>query len=216
MARRSQRAAPSHCRAAGRPAGARRRSAPRPRAAAEAEKDPAEAAAEGDMDDDEFENADVARRHRGRAEAEAWSRPSTRSPTTTRSCAACRSRTSPNQLQNESLSPSQERKYKKLKDEIIVEVKSLRLNQAAYRFAGRAALRHQQEAGLVRGPPVAPRRQPRRRARGLPAQLPGLGARSALAQPRLEAVRQRAGRISSITRRTASRNCAARSSRWPR
>src|SRR3569623_1028828 len=35
-----------------------------------------------------------------------------------------------NQLQSESLSPSQERKYKKLKDEIIVEVKSLRLNQA--------------------------------------------------------------------------------------
>jgi RNA polymerase primary sigma factor len=35
-----------------------------------------------------------------------------------------------NQLQNETLSPSQERKYKKLKDEIVVEVKSLRLNQA--------------------------------------------------------------------------------------
>src|SRR6201990_484428 len=34
-----------------------------------------------------------------------------------------------NQLQSETLSPSQERKYKKLKDEIIVEVKSLRLNQ---------------------------------------------------------------------------------------
>jgi RNA polymerase primary sigma factor len=35
-----------------------------------------------------------------------------------------------NKLKNESLSPSQERKYKKLKDEIITEVKSLRLNQA--------------------------------------------------------------------------------------
>jgi len=37
-----------------------------------------------------------------------------------------------NQLQStaESLSPSQERKYKKLKDEIVAEVKSLRLNQA--------------------------------------------------------------------------------------
>ncbi|WP_022721699.1 RNA polymerase sigma factor region1.1 domain-containing protein, partial [Rhodopseudomonas sp. B29] len=33
--------------------------------------------------------------------------------------------------QGPSLSPSQERKYKKLKDEIIVEVKSLRLNQAS-------------------------------------------------------------------------------------
>ena len=36
-----------------------------------------------------------------------------------------------NRLQNETpLSPQQERKYKKLKDEIITEVKSLRLNQA--------------------------------------------------------------------------------------
>jgi RNA polymerase primary sigma factor len=35
-----------------------------------------------------------------------------------------------NKLKNQSLSPAQERRYKKLKDEIIVEVKSLRLNQA--------------------------------------------------------------------------------------
>jgi RNA polymerase primary sigma factor len=35
-----------------------------------------------------------------------------------------------NKLHNESLSPTQERKYKKLKKEIIVEMKSLRLNQA--------------------------------------------------------------------------------------
>jgi RNA polymerase primary sigma factor len=35
-----------------------------------------------------------------------------------------------NQLRNDSLSPAQERRYKKLKDEIIAEVKSLRLNQA--------------------------------------------------------------------------------------
>ncbi|MEH6949802.1 RNA polymerase sigma factor RpoD [Nitrobacter sp. NHB1] len=35
-----------------------------------------------------------------------------------------------NQLQNETLSPNQERRYRKLKDEIVVEVKSLRLNQA--------------------------------------------------------------------------------------
>ena len=35
-----------------------------------------------------------------------------------------------NKLHNELLSPAQERKYKKLKKEIIVEVKSLRLNQA--------------------------------------------------------------------------------------
>ena len=35
-----------------------------------------------------------------------------------------------NKLKNDSLSPAQERKYKKLKEEIIAEVKSLRLNQA--------------------------------------------------------------------------------------
>jgi RNA polymerase primary sigma factor len=35
-----------------------------------------------------------------------------------------------NRLRNQSLSPAQERKYKKLKDEIIAEVKLLRLNQA--------------------------------------------------------------------------------------
>ena len=35
-----------------------------------------------------------------------------------------------NKLRNNSLSPAQERRYKKLKDDIIAEVKSLRLNQA--------------------------------------------------------------------------------------
>ncbi len=35
-----------------------------------------------------------------------------------------------NKLRSDSLSPAQERRYKKLKDEIITEVKSLRLNQA--------------------------------------------------------------------------------------
>jgi len=35
-----------------------------------------------------------------------------------------------NKLRNELLSPAQERKYKKLKKEIVAEVKSLRLNQA--------------------------------------------------------------------------------------
>src|SRR6202034_210052 len=35
-----------------------------------------------------------------------------------------------NKLHSETLTPSQERKYKKLKEEIIQEVKSLRLNQA--------------------------------------------------------------------------------------
>ena len=49
-------------------------------------------------------------------------------------------------LKNTTLSPAQERRYKKLKDDIISEVKSLRLNPDSHRFAGRAALRHQQAA----------------------------------------------------------------------
>ena len=60
----------------------------------------------------------------------------------------------------------------------------------AHRRAGRAALRHQQAAGQPRGPPDAARREPRRHPRGLFAQLPGLRARSALAQPRLQTRRQ--------------------------
>ena len=83
-----------------------------------------------------------------------------------------------------------------------------------YRFAGRAALRHQQEAGLVRRPPAAPRRQPRRRARRFLRNYQG----SELDPRWLNRVSKfppKAGRISSITRRTASRICATRSSRWP-
>ena len=53
------------------------------------------------------------------------------SPTPTSVCAACRSRTSSSASRGAaSLSPGAvERKYKKLKEEIIAEVKSLRLNQ---------------------------------------------------------------------------------------
>ena len=153
------------------------------------EKDPAEAAAEGDMDDDEFEN------QMSLAAIEAELKPKVvetfdKIADNYKKLRRLQEQDISNQLQNETLSPAQERKYKKLKDEIIVEVKSLRLNQARIDSARRAALRHQQEAGLVRGPPAAPRRQPRRRPRGLPSQLPGLRARSALAQPRLETVRQ--------------------------
>ena len=43
-------------------------------------------------------------------------------------------------LKNTTLSPAQERRCKKLKDEIIAEVKSLRLNQSAHQFPGRADL----------------------------------------------------------------------------
>ncbi|XIA65127.1 RNA polymerase sigma factor RpoD [Bradyrhizobium sp. TZ2] len=94
-----------------------------------AEKDPADAAAEGDMDDDEFEN------QMSLAAIEAELKPKVvetfdKIASEYKKLRRLQEQDIANQLQSESLSPSQERKYKKLKDEIIVEVKSLRLNQA--------------------------------------------------------------------------------------
>ncbi|MBH5372153.1 RNA polymerase sigma factor RpoD [Bradyrhizobium glycinis] len=93
------------------------------------EKDPGEAAAEADMDDDEFEN------QMSLAAIEAELKPKVveifdRIADSYKKLRKLQEQDIQNQLQNESLSPHQERKYKKLKDEIIVEVKSLRLNQA--------------------------------------------------------------------------------------
>ncbi|OAF06407.1 RNA polymerase sigma factor RpoD [Bradyrhizobium centrolobii] len=93
------------------------------------EKDPGEAAAEADMDDDEFEN------QMSLAAIEAELKPKVveifdKIADNYKKLRKLQEQDIANQLQNESLSPHQERKYKKLKDEIIVEVKSLRLNQA--------------------------------------------------------------------------------------
>ncbi len=93
------------------------------------EKNPAEAAAEADMDDDEFEN------QMSLAAIEAELKPKVvetfdKIASEYKKLRRLQEQDIANQLQSESLSPSQERKYKKLKDEIIVEVKSLRLNQA--------------------------------------------------------------------------------------
>src|SRR5215218_4698175 len=93
------------------------------------EKDPAESAADGDMDDDEFEN------QMSLAAIEAELKPKVvetfdKIASEYKKLRRLQEQNIANQLQSESLSPSQERKYKKLKDEIIVEVKSLRLNQA--------------------------------------------------------------------------------------
>jgi len=93
------------------------------------EKDPAESAAEGDMDDDEFEN------QMSLAAIEAELKPKVvetfdKIASEYKKLRRLQEQDIANQLQSETLSPSQERKYKKLKDEIIVEVKSLRLNQA--------------------------------------------------------------------------------------
>jgi RNA polymerase primary sigma factor len=105
---------------------------PAPAAAPDAEgeeKDPAEAAADSDMDDDEFEN------QMSLAAIEAELKPKVvetfdKIADNYKKLRRLQEQDISNQLQNETLSPAQERKYKKLKDEIIVEVKSLRLNQA--------------------------------------------------------------------------------------
>ena len=90
------------------------------------EKDPAESAADGDMDDDEFEN------QMSLAAIEAELKPKVvetfdKIASEYKKLRRLQEQDIANQLQSETLSPSQERKYKKLKDEIIVEVKSLRL-----------------------------------------------------------------------------------------
>lgn len=106
------------------------RAAPAGGNASEAVKDPAESAAEADMDeDDEFEN------QMSLAAIEAELKPKVveifdKIADSYKKLRKLQEQDIQNQLQNESLSPHQERKYKKLKDEIIVEVKSLRLNQA--------------------------------------------------------------------------------------
>src|ERR1700728_4742736 len=97
--------------------------------AEDGEKDPAEAAAESDLDDDEFEN------QMSLAAIEAELKPKVvetfdKIADNYKKLRRLQEQDISNQLQNETLSPAQERKYKKLKDEIIVEVKSLRLNQA--------------------------------------------------------------------------------------
>src|SRR6185437_1754130 len=93
------------------------------------DKDPAEAAAEADMEDDEFES------QMSLAAIEAELKPKVvetfdKIAENYKKLRRLQEQDISNQLQNEKLSPHQERKYKKLKDEIIVEVKSLRLNQA--------------------------------------------------------------------------------------
>lgn len=107
------------------------RPAPQPAAGMEGEeKDPAEAAAEADMEDDDFENA------MSLAAIEAELKPKVvetfdNVADSYKKLRRLQEQDIQNRLQNETpLSPSQERKYKKLKDEIIAEVKSLRLNQA--------------------------------------------------------------------------------------
>src|SRR5664279_5632693 len=100
-----------------------------PGEAGDGEKDPSEAAAEGDYDEDDMENS------LSLAAIEAELKPKVVETFDNIADSFKRLRRLQEQdiefrLKNSSLSPAQERKYKKLKDEIITEVKSLRLNQA--------------------------------------------------------------------------------------
>src|SRR6201994_312391 len=100
-----------------------------PAAAPEGESVSGEGSSEGDMDDDEFEN------QMSLAAIEAELKPKVvetfdKIADNYKKLRRLQEQDIANQLQSETLSPSQERKYKKLKDEIIVEVKSLRLHQA--------------------------------------------------------------------------------------
>ena len=103
--------------------------APGEAAAEGEEKDPGEAAAEGDYDEDDMENS------LSLAAIEAELKPKVVETFDNIADLFKRLRRLQEQdiqfqLKSQSLSPAQERKYKKLKEEIITEVKSLRLNQA--------------------------------------------------------------------------------------
>ena len=103
--------------------------APGEAADGEEPKDPAESAAEGDYDEDDMENS------LSLAAIEAELKPKVVETFDNIANSFKRLRRLQEQdiefrLKNTSLSPAQERKYKKLKEEIITEVKSLRLNQA--------------------------------------------------------------------------------------
>src|SRR5215813_6916889 len=104
------------------------KAAPPPREGAEDEGEAA-AMADADLDDDDLENS------LSLAAIEAELKPKVletfdRVADSYKKLRRLQDQDIENKLKNESLSPSQERKYKKLKDEIIAEVKSLRLNQA--------------------------------------------------------------------------------------
>src|SRR5260370_1321881 len=126
----SAQAAPAHAAPPAAPPSATPfRAAPDGEPAEGAEQDPAAAAAESDMYDDEVEN------QMSLAAIEAELKPKVvetfdKIADNYKKLRRLQEQDISNQLQNETLSPAQERKYKKLKDEIIVEVKSLQLQQA--------------------------------------------------------------------------------------
>ena len=110
------------------PAGATPFKAPPAPAPGEEEDAGAVAAAEADMDEDDMENS------LSLAAIEAELKPKVMESFDTvadtyKKLRRLQDQNVESKLKNESLSPAQERKYKKLKEELIAEVKSLRLNQ---------------------------------------------------------------------------------------
>ena len=95
-----------------------------------------------------------------------------------------------NKLRNELLSPAQGRKYKKLKKVIVAEVKSLRLNQARIEALVEQLYDINKRLAGHEGRLMRLAERSRRRSRGLPPELPRRRTRSALAQPRVEALGQ--------------------------
>ena len=160
-----------------------------PAADGEEPKDPAEAAAEGDYDEDDMENS------LSLAAIEAELKPKVVETFDNIADSFKRLRRLQEQdiefrLKNTSLSPAQERKYKKLKEEIIAEVKSLRLNQARINSLVEQLYDINKRLVSNEGRLMRLSRKLRRLARGLPQALHGQRARPALAQPHLEARRQ--------------------------
>ena len=148
-----------------------------------------DAPAEGDMDDDEFENSmslaaieaelkpkvlEILRQDRDRVQAPAQAAgPGHREQAEEPDALACAGA----QIQE-----AEGRDHRR--GEVAAA------EPAPHRRAGRPALRHQPQARRLRRPADAAVGKLWRRARRLPEELPGLRARPALAQPRVETFRQ--------------------------
>ena len=172
-------------------------------------KDPGEAAAESDFDEDDMENS------LSLAAIEAELKPKVvetfdNIADSFKRLRRLQEQDIENRLRSSSLplSPAQERKYKKLKEEIIAEVKSLRLNQARidslveqlYDINKRLVCNEGRLMRLAESYGVA--------REDFLKQLPGRRARPALAQPRLQALGQGLEELRRARTRTASRRSA--------
>ena len=118
-------------------------------------------------------------------------------------------------MQNKQLTPAQERKYKKLKEEIVGDVKSLSLNANRIEALVEQLYDINKPPDLARGPADAPRREPRRRPRRVPDGTTRARARPEMGAARRRSSAARAGRTSSPTARRASTSCASRSTTSP-